>query len=263
MSIKGKIKSFGILLKKKISVLFYKTWGDEEKNLNELESLHNIHKGKRGFIICNGPSLKSEDLDKIYSNNEISIASNKIDKIFTQTKWRPTYYTVMDEGYQYSLLDTMNAVPAKKKFFRIESFITTRKVKDNCVWLNADGNRKYLENPRFSEDCSDIIYTIATVTYVMIQLYVYMGIREIYIIGCDNSYGREIAKDGNIINHGTSSYFGGSEQKDMNIAAATWQMNLAYEYARKYADEHGIKIYNATRGGHLEAFERVDFDSLF
>ena len=135
MSIKGKIKSFGILLKKKISVLFYKIWGDEEKNLNELESLHNIHKGKRGFIICNGPSLKSEDLDKIYSNNEISIASNKIDKIFTQTKWRPTYYTVMDEGYQYSLLDTMNAVPAKKKFFRIESFITTRKVKDTkCRW---------------------------------------------------------------------------------------------------------------------------------
>ena len=97
----------------------------------------------------------------------------------------------------------------------------------------------------------------------MIQLYVYMGIREIYIIGCDNSYGREIAKDGNIINHGTSSYFGGSEQKDMNIAAATWQMNLAYEYARKYADEHGIKIYNATRGGHLEAFERIDFNFLF
>ena len=26
---------------------------------------------------------------------------------------------------------------------------------------------------------------------------------------------------------------------------------------------NGIKIYNATRGGALEVFERVDFDSLF
>jgi len=33
--------------------------------------------------------------------------------------------------------------------------------------------------------------------------------------------------------------------------------------ARKYADSHGIVIKNAGRGGKLENFERVDFDSLF
>jgi hypothetical protein len=38
---------------------------------------------------------------------------------------------------------------------------------------------------------------------------------------------------------------------------------LAYSAAKKFADENGIKIYNATRGGKLEVFERVDFDSLF
>ena len=43
----------------------------------------------------------------------------------------------------------------------------------------------------------------------------------------------------------------------------TAQVSLAYKAARKYADAHGIKIYNATRGGKLEVFERVDFDSLF
>lgn len=36
-----------------------------------------------------------------------------------------------------------------------------------------------------------------------------------------------------------------------------------YQAARRYAETHGIKIYNATRGGELEVFERVDFDSLF
>ena len=40
-------------------------------------------------------------------------------------------------------------------------------------------------------------------------------------------------------------------------------MDIAYDYARKYADSNGIKIYNATRGGCLEAFQRVNFDSLF
>jgi hypothetical protein len=97
----------------------------------------------------------------------------------------------------------------------------------------------------------------------MIQLLAYMGIHEIYIIGCDNSYAREIKKDGSIQTHNVASYFKGSNAKDMANAAATWEMNIAYEYARKYADSHNIKIFNATRGGHLEAFERVDFDGLF
>ena len=29
-----------------------------------------------------------------------------------------------------------------------------------------------------------------------------------------------------------------------------------------YNNQHGIKIYNATRGGKLEVFERVDIDEI-
>lgn len=38
----------------------------------------------------------------------------------------------------------------------------------------------------------------------------------------------------------------------------------AYLDARKYCEaSKKTRIYNATRGGKLEVFERVDFDSLF
>lgn len=229
-----------------------------------LKELRDKHKGKRAFVICNGPSLKAEDLTKIHENGDISIASNKIDKIFNQTQWRPTYYCVSDEAYQYSLLDVMNHVPAEVKFFRTDSFVTTRNVTSPTVWLNTDGDRKLLDNPNFSERIDDIIYAIASVTYMLMQIMVYMGVRELYIIGCDNSYAIERKKDGTIVHKGGSSYFAGSDEKDnAKTVGASWEMNIAYEFARKYADEHGIKIFNATRGGHLEAFERVDFDSLF
>jgi len=33
--------------------------------------------------------------------------------------------------------------------------------------------------------------------------------------------------------------------------------------SRKYAEEKGIQIYNATRGGKLEIFNRVNLDELF
>ena len=60
------------------------------------------------------------------------------------------------------------------------------------------------------------------------------------------------------------AYFEGDDAHgDGRAAVSVWQMDVAYEAARKYADAHGIKIYNATRGGCLEAFPRVDFDSLF
>jgi hypothetical protein len=35
-----------------------------------------------------------------------------------------------------------------------------------------------------------------------------------------------------------------------------------YEGAERYSRNHGFRIYNATRGGELEAFERVDFDAV-
>lgn len=257
------IRKIRRIAKKRISSLLYLVSRKKRVNNQKLVALHNIHKGKRAFLICNGPSLSARDLDRINSSQEISIASNKVDRIFDQTSWRPTYYCVLDEALQYKLLDTMNRVPAKAKFFRIESFLTTRKVIGETVFLNAYGGRELLEHPKFSEDCSKRIYTIATVTYSMLQLLAHMGIREIYIIGCDNSYAREIKKDGSIQEHNVVSYFKGSNVEDMSNAAATWEMNLAYEYARRYADAHNIKIFNATRGGHLEAFERVNFDTLF
>ena len=37
----------------------------------------------------------------------------------------------------------------------------------------------------------------------------------------------------------------------------------AFSAAKKYADKNKIKIINATRGGKLEVFERVDFNKIF
>ncbi len=257
------LKSMIKKLRKRYGVLCFCLSGRKNDNTKRLAKLRNRYQGKRCFIVCNGPSLKAADLERIHASGDFSFASNKIDKIFPQTAWRPSFYTIMDESYQYSMLETMNSVPADIKFFRRNSYCVTRKVAGNCIWLNADGDRALLDNPRFAEDCTDIVYTIATVTYVMFELAVHMGFRELYIIGCDNSYGLEKRKDGTIVNHGTASYFAGSDEKSNKAVGATWEMNIAYEYARKYADAHGIKIVNATRGGHLEAFERVDFDSLF
>ncbi|MBR4677174.1 MAG: DUF115 domain-containing protein [Bacteroidales bacterium] len=242
----------------------FKLFGNPKRNFEYLENLREQYQGKRCFIICNGPSLKAEDLTKIHENGDVSFACNKIDKIFPKTPWRPTFYTVADEGYQRSLLKTMQVVDSLCQFYRTDSYLTTRKIKDRkVIWLNTDGNKKYLDEPKFADNVTEKIYAIGTTTFMLMELAVHMGFKEIYITGCDNSYGINIQKDGSIVKTGQQSYFEGMDKKTQGLSAAVWQMNIAYECAKKYADSNGIKIFNATRGGHLEIFDRVDFDTLF
>lgn len=263
MDIRGYLRRLTFNIYKLFSTILYKIDGSTSNNCEKLKQLKNCHSGKRAFIVCNGPSLTSADLDRISQNGDLSFACNKIENILSTTVWTPTYYAVFDETYQFTLVDTINRIPAKIKFFRKNSYYKTRRVIGNKLFVEANGSKKLLKNSKFSEDVSGVIYTIATTTYSLFQLAVYMGIREMYIIGCDNSYAREISKDGTVLDTGRNSYFSVADKKEQTAAASVWQMNIAYEFARKYADAHGIKIYNATRGGYLETFERVDFDSLF
>jgi hypothetical protein len=133
--------------------------------------------------------------------------------------------------------------------------------------LHTNISRELLDDPRFSLDCEKIIYDIATVTYYSLQLAAYMGFEEIYLLGMDNRYAFSMQRDGTIVrNEGVCDYFGeeslGQEQPMPKWAPATWEMDVAYAYAEKYSREHGFRIYNATRGGYLEAFERVDLDDI-
>jgi hypothetical protein len=41
------------------------------------------------------------------------------------------------------------------------------------------------------------------------------------------------------------------------------EMIKSFESAKDYCVSHNINIYNATRGGMLEVFERVDIDDFF
>lgn len=250
-------------LRRMFSYFLFGLGDTAQKNKELIQSLKNKYAGRRAFVVCNGPSLSAKDLDTIAENGDLSIACNKIDKIFSRTKWRPTFYALMDQGYQYKLKDTMNAMPSELKVFRQESYYYTKNVAGKCIYVDTRVPDSTIYHPGFFEDITEHLAAVSTVTYSMFQILVHLGIREMYIIGCDNSYNKEMLKDGTIIERGIASYFEGAESKDNQIVGTTWQNTETFRYAREYADTHGIQIKNATRGGFLEVFERVEFDSLF
>ncbi len=237
----------------------------KRRNSNEyLNSIKNIHKGERCFVLGNEPSLKGADLDKLV--NEVSFASNRIYKIFPETKWRPTYFGMIDEGVMAKpgVIDGVNGIKCEKKFFFEESYYIAKKITGDHCFLHSIYTRKNLNNPHFSDNLTKKVYSIATVTYMHLQIAAYMGFEKIYLLGVDNSYGKERDRNGNlIVKDGGKSYFGIQDCAENAVVGDTWESNIAFEYADKYSREHGFRIYNATRGGALECFERVDFDSLF
>lgn len=231
-----------------------------------LQSLKGRYEGKRIFIVCNGPSLRPEDLDRIHANGDYSFGCNRIHYIFPKTQWRPTFFTMMDIGPLADRVSIMRDCPAELQFYRRDTFTTIRKAgRDNICLLDTLDTPRLLEHPQFSDDPTKKIFFIETTTYCMIQLAVYMGFTELYVIGCDNNYSINVLKDGTRVETGVHSYFAGfgNQHDDHATVSRIWANNVAYDTAQHYATSHGIKIMNATRGGHLEAFPRVDFDELF
>lgn len=240
-----------------------KIYRDNILNYKEnLKNLKDIHKGKRCFIIGNGPSLRAEDLDML--KDEITFAVNRIYLYYNKTEWRPTYYGVIDDKHLSNSTDGIRSVQAEKKFIPMYILRDIKKEIEGATYFDFDTSKFYPEPPNFSADVSDRVYEGMTVTYALLQIACYMGFKKIYLLGLDHSYSRECLPDGTIkINEGVVNYFQENYAKSDDNPARIQHMDLAYSKARVYGEQNGIEIYNATRGGKLEVFKRVDFDTLF
>ncbi len=216
----------------------------------EIAKFKNLYQEKRCFIVATGPSLQISDLDLLYENHEYTISMNKIFYSFSKTLWRPDFYVVEDKLLLDQNREEINSLGLKNMFVADNSQIIMKEGVQRFHTANKDFCSSV---QKFSDDVSRVAYQGGTVTYTCIQFAAYMGFREIYLIGTDFSYG-EMGSKGN--------HF--YQEEDEKNNPFNYEVCLhAYQTAKKYADEHGIKIFNATRGGALEVFERMDLEVLF
>ena len=233
-------------------------------SLSYIESIKEIFKGQRGFVIGNGPSLQMSDLDLLV--DEVTIASNKIYLAFDKTEWRPNFYTIVDRLVWEKIAETVPRLGLKPI---VPSYLT---VKETDYWtVRSIGNAadEYLANKSisFSVDLCEGYFGGYSVTFENLQLAAHLGLDPIYIIGCDHFYDKEegVKAEHAISNKSTKNHFCEQYRSVGEVVnpAPTKLMTIAYEVAAKFAKNSGRQIINATRGGHLEAFQRCEFDSLF
>lgn len=242
-----------------------------------LASIKNKHKGKRCFIIGNGPSLQISDLTKMADNNDITIASNKIYLAFKETKWRPTYYTVGD------LLVAENNYNKIKELDQLKLFpIFMKDIIGDSKHHNYNGEHLYFnplspkfqnENyyiPYFSSDALIGFYIGETVTNLNIQLAYYLGCNPIYLIGIDGSYHYPSSTTKHsvygevFVNFNEMNHF----HKEYRQQGETWSIpkpayhEIDYQCCRNFLEKRNVTILNASRCSYVKTFDRIDLDSI-
>jgi hypothetical protein len=241
---------------------------------HDIKEFKNKYKGQRCFIIGNGPSLTVEDLNLI--QNEYSFAANRIYKIFDNTCWRPTFYCIQDMNVAKELGEEANIAlkAAKHCFIRMRSYDSTNKWLENhsnITYVPIVEKTNHVSKIGFAHNCENFIYDGWTVTYMSMQLAVYMGFSDIYLLGIDHSFPFEMKSDGSIkvVDTNKAAHF--YETADSNKGDKGYErrtsfksfVTKAYSEAEIYSKKtNRFRIYNATRGGELEVFERVELAEI-
>lgn len=252
-----------------------------DKNLRNVSSvmlaLKDRYNGERCFIMGTGPSLNRMDLELF--KEEYVWAANKSYLLFDRISWRPSFYVAVDKRVVPDISGEINYLKrslTKTMFFFPARFREQWVLRGgpNVYWYReVSMDETNLPDGMFSRDASEWVSNVRTVTIAALQLAVYLGFNPIYLIGCDTSYSvsssvrtegddpdKLISTKDNDPNHFDPQYFGtGSKWHEPHVD----KMLFHYEQARRVCDSLGVNIYNATVGGNLEVFPRVDYTELF
>ena len=235
------------------------------KHEKKLYSFKNKHKGERCFIIGNGPSLNKLDLTLL--KGETTFGVNGIYLNQEKMGFLPTYYVIEDYLIAEDRASEINELKGPVKF--VPTFLDYTLKKD-CNTINFNAYMNYSDKifePLFSDDCLRKIGVGGSVTFMCLQLAYYMGFDEVYMIGFDHNYAKLEKTDSSIVvteendeNHFTPKYYTKGERwHDPNVD----RMEKGFTVARNHFLNGNRKVWNATYKGHLEVFERIDFEKIF
>lgn len=246
--------------------------------------------GRPLLILGNGPSLArniAEDMEILRANDTLAVnfAANT-DEILAIC---PRYYLLMDPYFfnpnptdpnLARLFDRLNRLVT----WDMTLFIPTRR---NAGSLGIDNKHIHVEqfNPvgvegyswlvRLAIRCRRGLPRPRNVLIPAIMIGIWLGYKEIYLLGADHSWLRtlDVDEDNNVISIQPHFYKDGEEEhkrvatmfRDIRLHELLGSFTLAfkgYHAIRRYTDTCDVDIYNATPGSYIDAFPRRGIDRL-
>lgn len=225
----------------------------------------NRHREKECLIICNGPSLKKIEFEKIDLNRFKIIGLNKIHLGFDMLGVRPDYIVAVNKKVIEQSSDEFNSLPIVKF---ISNRVDLSSFPSNPTLYHLNTVNLPRPNKRFSVDIVDYVNEGWTVTHAALQIAYYMGFKKVYIVGMDHRFtqhipgqeNKESTIKGDDVDHFHPGYFGHGQTWDLPDLKNS---EISYQSARKVYEESGREIFDCTVGGACEIFKKLDVSSIY
>jgi len=223
-----------------------------------LASLRDRHHGQRCFILGNGPSLRKTDLHRL--RGEVTFGMNRIYPHFPEMGFATTYYVAVN-----TLVIEQCAEDIRQ--LKMPRFVAWRARR----WLSAEPevifvDTDYTAPEVFATDVCGRVFEGSTVTFVALELAYHMGFQQVILLGVDHSFSTQgppnvtVVSQGDDRDHFSPWYFG---------KGFRWQLpdlegsERAYRLAREAFEKDGRQVLDATVGGKLQVFPKIDYETLF
>ena len=235
-----------------------------------------IHKGERCFIICNGPSINKQNLLLLKDEIVFSTAWGFFHKDYLAIQ--PKYHCLA----QITCHKNMNKENVIKIFKEMDSKLGTAElflsltekplVREYSLFPRRKVNYAYfgyefIKNHAKIIDISKIIPRAISVPIICLMIAMYMGFKRIYLLGVEHDsfmtgeyrhfYTSTLVKDGGVDSNYRLTI---SPYEEFQYYVKLWEQ---YKAIHDIAQANNIEIFNATIGGALYEFERVNLKNLF
>lgn len=238
----------------------------------------NLHAGQRCFILGSGHSIKEQDLTRLAG--EIVMTQNHFHAHEQIRTINPTYHVNVpkyqprefDKDWVAWLRSMDERLPRETVIF----FGKNTKYLVDDLGLFAD-RAFYVQTgysgalmKRAPVDITRRIMTVPTVLTQCLAIAIYMGFKEIYLLGFDLDQIYRMSDRNKLRFYGLSPITANKSEIDAEAQASDlggdW-VNMWIIWRQCYllkweAESRGLKIMNATRGGLLNMFERRVYEEI-
>lgn len=258
---------------------------EHQKTLSILQlndRFKNLHKGKKCFVLGNGPSNNLLDLALL--SGEITIACNHFYKFSMTTNWSPTYYCTGDPFITWSAiggkgLDLLhlywNSIVDNTDCNAYFSHISC---KDPLFGAppSVHANMYYWSPQETIDETSRVVgkkidFSTGTHTPIWltpmlsVNLAIYMGCNPIYLVGCDTNYLTEFLKGNDYVSHFYHEDDVERESQQKPMSQIIYETSVAikgFEQLSSYATYHSINILDLTPNGFLRCFPKGVYSNV-
>jgi hypothetical protein len=232
--------------------------------------LGDMYRGRSAFLVCGGPSLVTHDLARLERRGVLTLAVNNAASVlrprlwcsvddpgnFADAIWRDpgilkfvplchmekTFIVRDKSGNLTASRERVGDMPAVFGFRRNEAFVAGQWLREDTFNWGNHGRREDADGHSGAR----------SVMYVALRLLFYLGVRRVFLVGCDFR-----------MRHGAQNYAFEQDRSASSVRGnnRTYAVfNARMRRLRPHFERAGFRVFNCTPRSGLTVFPHVAFE---